>query len=142
MTPSTRSPLELTDVTDAPASAADACVPLLENVPLTADDAAQTTRVLKAVAEPLRLRMLSYLLQSGVNEACVCDLAELASLSQPTVSHHLKVLREAGIVTSERRGTWVWYAIAPAYDAAVRTLLDTFAPSLPASSRSTTEEIS
>ena len=58
----------------------------------------------------------------------MCDLAELAEVSQPTVSHHLKVLRDTGVLTSERRGTWVWYRIAPALRPAVTTLLDSFAP--------------
>ena len=83
---------------------------------------------LKAVADPLRLRMLSYVASSTTGEACVCDLAALTEVAQPTVSHHLKLLREAGILTSERRGTWVWYRVAPGYRRAVSTLLETFAP--------------
>jgi len=83
---------------------------------------------LKAVADPLRLRMLSYVASSATGEACVCDLAALTDVAQPTVSHHLKLLREAGILTSERRGTWVWYRVAPGYRRAVSTLLETFAP--------------
>lgn len=98
---------------------------------MSAATAPDVARVLRAVAEPLRLRMLSYLARAGQREACVCDLAELADVSQPTVSHHLKVLREAGILTAERRGTWVWYAITPAYAPAVAALLDTFVPALP-----------
>lgn len=86
------------------------------------------TAALKALADPLRLRMLSYVATSATGEACVCDLAGLTEVSQPTVSHHLKLLREAGILTSERRGTWVWYRVAPEYRRAVSTLLDTFAP--------------
>lgn len=86
------------------------------------------TNALKALADPLRLRMLSYVASSATGEACVCDLAALTDVSQPTVSHHLKLLREAGILTSERRGTWVWYRVAPGYRRAVSTLLETFAP--------------
>ncbi|GAB2604181.1 metalloregulator ArsR/SmtB family transcription factor [Pseudactinotalea suaedae] len=86
------------------------------------------TTALKALADPLRLRMLSYVASSATGEACVCDLATLTEVSQPTVSHHLKLLREAGILTSERRGTWVWYRVAPGYRRAVSTLLETFAP--------------
>lgn len=84
---------------------------------------------LKALAEPLRLRMLSAIASSPAGEACVCDLASLAQVSQPTVSHHLKVLKDVGILGSERRGTWVWYRIEPAYRGAVTALLDRFAPS-------------
>ena len=83
---------------------------------------------LKALSDPLRLRMLSAIATDGRGESCVCDLAELAAVSQPTVSHHLKVLKDAGVVTSERRGTWVWYRVAPALQPAVTTLLDSFAP--------------
>ncbi len=83
---------------------------------------------LKALAEPLRLRMLSFIATSPAGEACVCDLAALTDVSQPTVSHHLKVLRDVGVLTSERRGTWVWYRITPGYKGAVSTLLESFAP--------------
>jgi len=83
---------------------------------------------LKALSDPLRLRMLSAIATDARGESCVCDLAELADVSQPTVSHHLKVLRDTGVLSSERRGTWVWYRIAPALRPAVTTLLDSFAP--------------
>lgn len=83
---------------------------------------------LKALADPLRLRMLSAIATAPDGEACVCDLAELAEVSQPTVSHHLKVLRDVGVLTSERRGTWVWYRVSPGYRGAVTMLLDRFAP--------------
>nr|WP_306233877.1 metalloregulator ArsR/SmtB family transcription factor [Agrococcus sp. REN33] len=68
----------------------------------------------KAMADPLRLRMVSLIATSPTGEACVCDLAELTDVSQPTVSHHLKVLREAGVLASERRGTWVHYRLESA----------------------------
>jgi len=83
---------------------------------------------LRALADPLRLRALSLIATSPTGEARVCDVAELADVSQPTVSHHLKVLRDAGLVTSERRGTWVYYRVAPGYTGAVRSLLEAFAP--------------
>ncbi|CAM3825862.1 metalloregulator ArsR/SmtB family transcription factor [Isoptericola cucumis] len=83
---------------------------------------------LKALAEPLRLRMLSFVATAPSGEACVCDLAELTDVSQPTVSHHLKVLRDVGVLASERRGTWVWYRITPGYKSAVSTMLEAFAP--------------
>lgn len=125
MTITTGTPLTLTDVTTS-ASAADSCAPASTTAALSPVAAAQLAVALKAVADPLRLRMLSYLVQTEAGEACVCDLAELADVSQPTVSHHLKVLRDAGILTAERRGTWVWYAIAPDYAAAILALLDAF----------------
>ncbi|PRZ04127.1 ArsR family transcriptional regulator [Isoptericola sp. CG 20/1183] len=93
-----------------------------------ADAAEVVATTLKALADPLRLRMLSAIATTADGEACVCDLAELADVSQPTVSHHLKVLRDVGVLTSQRRGTWVWYRIAPDYRGAVTTLLDRFAP--------------
>ncbi|WP_315094498.1 metalloregulator ArsR/SmtB family transcription factor [uncultured Cellulomonas sp.] len=84
-------------------------------------------RSLKALADPLRLRALSLIAASPTGEACVEDVSELTSVSQPTVSHHLKVLRDAGLVTAQRRGTWVWYRIAPEHRGAVRTVLEAFA---------------
>ena len=83
---------------------------------------------LKSLADPLRLRMLSAIATDPRGECCVCDLAELADVSQPTISHHLKVLKETGMLLSERRGTWVYYRIAPARRGAVTALLDAFAP--------------
>ncbi len=83
---------------------------------------------LKSLADPLRLRMLSAIATDPRGECCVCDLADLADVSQPTISHHLKVLKETGMLVSERRGTWVYYRIAPARRGAVTALLDAFAP--------------
>jgi ArsR family transcriptional regulator len=68
--------------------------------------------ILKAVADPYRLRMLATLARAG-EEVCVCDFTAALPLNQPTVSHHLRILREAGLVTCERRGTWVYYQLAP-----------------------------
>ncbi|MDR7383423.1 metalloregulator ArsR/SmtB family transcription factor [Promicromonospora iranensis] len=93
-----------------------------------ADAAADLAATLKAIADPLRLRMLSAIATSATGETTAGELATLTAVSQPTVSHHLKVLREVGLLTSDRRGTWVWYRIAPAYRGAVTTLLDRFAP--------------
>jgi ArsR family transcriptional regulator len=72
--------------------------------------------------------MLSFIASAPAGEACVCDLATLTDVSQPTVSHHLKVLRDVGVLTSQRRGTWVWYRIATGFKGAVSTLLESFAP--------------
>lgn len=80
--------------------------------------------VVKALGDPLRLRMLSLLAASPAGEACACDLAALTDVSQPTVSHHLRVLREAGVLTSERRGTWVYYRLEPALRSVATMLVD------------------
>jgi ArsR family transcriptional regulator len=64
-----------------------------------------------ALADPVRLHLLSLITAAGTNGACVCDLVAPSGRSQPTVSHHLKILREAGLVASERRGTWAWYRV-------------------------------
>ena len=77
------------------------------------DVATTVANTLKALADPLRLRMLSAIATDPRGESCVCDLAELADVSQPTVSHHLKVLVEAGILAREKRGYWTWYSIIP-----------------------------
>ncbi|CAM3769303.1 metalloregulator ArsR/SmtB family transcription factor [Occultella aeris] len=104
------------------------CTPKLESHAIATESATTVATTLKALAEPLRLRMLSFIATAPAGEACVCDLAALTDVSQPTVSHHLKVLRDVGVLTSERRGTWVWYRIEPGYRGAVATLLDSFAP--------------
>ncbi len=67
----------------------------------------------KALADPVRLRLLSMIGARNTGEACVCDLNDAFELSQSTISHHLKVLRKAGLITSERRGTWVYYRLVP-----------------------------
>ncbi|WKN49641.1 metalloregulator ArsR/SmtB family transcription factor [Nocardioides sp. Arc9.136] len=88
--------------------AATRCVPLARE-PLGAADATALTPLLKAVADPARLRLLSLVLSHEGGEACVCDLLPHFDLGQPTVSHHLKVLHEAGLLERERRGSWVYY---------------------------------
>lgn len=69
-------------------------------------------RLLAALADPVRLSIVRQL--AACDGICACDFTDVAAVSQPTVSHHLKVLREAGVVTSERRGSWIWYRLAPA----------------------------
>lgn len=69
--------------------------------------------VFKALSDPIRLRLLSSIAAHTGQEACVCDLSEGIKLTQPTISHHLKVLREAGLLTSERRASWVYYRVVP-----------------------------
>ncbi|ADG73305.1 transcriptional regulator, ArsR family [Cellulomonas flavigena DSM 20109] len=104
------------------------CTPAPEAHAMGAQAAAQVATVLKALADPLRLRMLSFIATSSTGEACVCDIASVADVSQPTVSHHLKVLKDVGVLTSDRRGTWVWYRISSDVRGAVTALLDSFAP--------------
>jgi arsenate reductase len=111
-------------------TAVEGCAPAVESHALGADVAASVATALKALADPLRLRMLSFIATAPAAEACVCDLAALTDVSQPTVSHHLKVLRDVGVLASERRGTWVWYRITPGYRAATTTLLESFAPAV------------
>ena len=69
--------------------------------------------MLKALADPVRLRLMSMVLSSSGGEACVCDLTPAFDLSQPTISHHLKVLHEAGLLSREKRGVWVYYQARP-----------------------------
>ena len=88
------------------------CGPLTGEV-LSQDDAESVARSLKAVADPARLRILSMVAAHVDSEACVCDLQAPLGLSQPTVSHHLKVLVEAGFLTRSKRGTWAYYALVP-----------------------------
>lgn len=89
------------------------------------DDAAATelAKGFHALADPVRLRLLSMITANGSVGACVCDLVEPSGRSQPTVSHHLKILREAGLVTSEKRGTWAWYFVEHERMAALKSAL-------------------
>ena len=79
--------------------------------------------IAKALADPVRLQLVD-VLRKHAGKVCVCELVPLFDLSQPTVSHHLKKLREAGLLTSERRGTWVYYQVAPSVVAAMSAMLD------------------
>ncbi|GAA3220685.1 metalloregulator ArsR/SmtB family transcription factor [Actinocorallia longicatena] len=87
------------------------CAPLAQE-PIGAEDAAVLAKAFKAVGDPIRLRLLS-LIASRDGETCVCDLTGPFEVSGPTISHHLKVLREAGLIDCERRGTWVYYWSRP-----------------------------
>ncbi len=108
-----RSALELIPVT-RPQTPAEACSIPLVREPLGEAVAAGLAQVFKALGDPVRLRLVSLIGAHQGGEVCVCDLTTAFDLSQPTISHHLKVLREAGIITSERRGTWVYYRLVPA----------------------------
>jgi ArsR family transcriptional regulator, arsenate/arsenite/antimonite-responsive transcriptional repressor len=98
---------------ELPLAAMDACCAPLTHDPLTADQAVELSRLFKAMADPVRLRLLSLIASHGGGEACVCDLTGAFDLTAPTISHHLKVLRESGLITGERRGTWVYYRVHP-----------------------------
>nr|WP_176921613.1 metalloregulator ArsR/SmtB family transcription factor [Pseudonocardia oroxyli] len=81
---------------------------------LSADEATELAAVFKALGDPVRLRLLSLIAAHDGGEACVCDLTGAFELTGPTISHHLKVLRTAGLITGERRGTWIYYRVRPA----------------------------
>ncbi|WP_330458724.1 metalloregulator ArsR/SmtB family transcription factor [Streptomyces sp. NBC_00820] len=92
----------------------DACCPGLVTAPLGEDQAAELAKLFKALGDPVRLRLLSMIASRAGGEVCVCDLTPAFDLSQPTISHHLKLLRQAGLIDCERRGTWVYYWALPA----------------------------
>lgn len=99
----------------------EACCPAVGGAPLAAPDAERVAAAFKVLADPARLRILTLIAASG--EACVCDLTDAVGLSQPTVSHHLKVLTEAGLLARERRGTWMFYRLVPERVEALRQAL-------------------
>ncbi|MFE1289592.1 ArsR/SmtB family transcription factor [Streptomyces sp. NPDC058751] len=104
-----------------PEAVAPCCPPLTER-PLTADEAERSAVMFKALGDPVRLRLFSLVASHEGGEACVCDISDVG-VSQPTVSHHLKKLKEAGLLSSERRGTWVYYRVEPSVLAAMGQLL-------------------
>lgn len=104
------------------ATIAASCRPLLQG-PLDGGDARRLAAALKAIADPSRLRLLSLIQAQPGHEACVCHLTEPLGLGQPTVSHHLKVLLEAGLVEREQRGSWAYFRVCTEPLAALRELL-------------------
>ena len=102
-----KSILELTPVETV------ACCSPLAKEPLSPEQAARIAPLLKALADPVRLRLLSLVASHADGEACVCDLNDAFDLSQPTISHHLKVLHEVGLLDRSKRGVWVYYAAKP-----------------------------
>ncbi|PXY34991.1 transcriptional regulator [Prauserella sp. PE36] len=96
-----------------PLTALDACCSPLAREPLSEEQAVELSRLFKAMSDPVRLRLLSLIASHAGGEACVCDLTGAFDLTAPTISHHLKVLRESGLITGERRGTWVYYRVHP-----------------------------
>jgi ArsR family transcriptional regulator len=101
-------PKSLLDLT--PVETVACCSPLV-STPLTTEQAERVAPLLKALADPVRLRLLSLVASHEGGEACVCDLNDAFDLSQPTISHHLKVLHEAGLLDRDKRGTWVYYSV-------------------------------
>jgi len=89
------------------------CCPGLATAPLDDERAAELARVFKALGDPVRLRLLSMIASREGGEVCVCEMTPAFDLSQPTISHHLKLLRQAGLIDCERRGTWVYYWALP-----------------------------
>ncbi|MCX2966166.1 MULTISPECIES: ArsR/SmtB family transcription factor [Mycobacteriales] len=114
-------------------SETEPCCPPLAREPLTSDWAGDLARMFKALGDPVRLRMLSMIASHQGGESCVCDISPAFDLSQPTISHHLKVLREAGLLDCERRGTWVYYRVIPAALEQLSAVLATESGVLPGS---------
>jgi ArsR family transcriptional regulator, arsenate/arsenite/antimonite-responsive transcriptional repressor len=105
-----------------PADSAACCSPLAAQ-PLTMEQAEQVAPLLKALADPVRLRLMSLVASHEGGEACVCDLNDAFEKSQPTISHHLKVLHEAGLVDRDKRGVWVYYRARAQALAAIGALI-------------------
>ena len=105
-------------------SSSSCCTGVLE-APLDSAEAAELALALKALADPARLRLLSFIAAQSDGEACVCHLTEPVGLSQPTVSHHLKILHGAGLLAREKRGAWVFYRVVPER---MESLRDALAP--------------
>jgi ArsR family transcriptional regulator len=105
----------MTDVLEraAVATSGECCVPGALGAALSRPEADELAGLLKAVADPARLQILGLIRAADGQEACVCDLTDVVGLSQPTVSHHLKVLTGAGLLTRERRGSWAWFTLVP-----------------------------
>ena len=101
------------------------CCASVLTAPLDTTDAAELAGGFTALADPVRLRVLSILAAAPEGEVCVCDFVEPLAKSQPTVSHHLKVLSDAGLVQGDRRGKWVWYSLNRDRLAELRAAIDT-----------------
>ena len=102
--------ISVTVITLIPVDVAS-CAPEGLAAPIERPQAEQLATLLKAIADPTRLQLISYINASNNAEACVCNLTEPLALTQPTVSHHLKVLTDAGLIEREKRGIWVWYKV-------------------------------
>src|SRR5690606_29158189 len=113
----------------ADGSGAACCAPLACK-PLSESEAADLAPLFKAIADPVRLRLLSLIACHEDGEVCVCELTTAFDLTPPTISHHLKVLKQAGLIDSERRGTWVYYWIKPEVLARMSALISPASPAL------------
>jgi ArsR family transcriptional regulator len=102
---------------------ADECCPTIGEAPLTEVAATELARGFAALSDPARLRVLSLLASAAAGEVCACDLVGPVGRSQPTVSHHLKVLSEAGLIVGDKRGRWIWYRAIPERLAELRAAL-------------------
>jgi ArsR family transcriptional regulator len=91
----------------------DSCCPPVLGAPLSEEDAVELAAALKVLADPARLRLLSLIAAREGGEACACELIEPVGRSQPTVSHHLNLMADAGLLRREKRGSWVWFAVVP-----------------------------
>jgi ArsR family transcriptional regulator, arsenate/arsenite/antimonite-responsive transcriptional repressor len=103
--------------------AVEECCPSVLAAPLDAAQAAELAKGFAALADPARLRVISMLAAAAGGEVCVCDFVVPLGKSQPTISHHLKVLGDAGLVVGDRRGKWVWYHLVPERLASLRSAL-------------------
>jgi ArsR family transcriptional regulator, arsenate/arsenite/antimonite-responsive transcriptional repressor len=105
-------------------SQAACCTPMVDQA-LTEPAAVDLAKGFKALGDPVRLRLLSLIAARSGDEVCVCDLTDAFDVKGPTISHHLRVLREAGLIDCERRGTWVYYWLIPSALTPLAQLLDT-----------------
>ena len=102
---------------------AGSCCGDLSTAPLAHEQAVELAAVFKALGDPIRLRLLSLIASAAQGGVCVCELTPAFELSQPTISHHLRLLREAGLIDCQRRGTWVYYWLVPETTDKIATLL-------------------
>ncbi|HEX5189678.1 MAG TPA: metalloregulator ArsR/SmtB family transcription factor [Streptosporangiaceae bacterium] len=109
---------------ELPVLGQDCCTTLIRE-PISPGQAAELARILKALADPTRLQLVSMVAAHEGGEACVCDLTDPLGLTQPTISHHLKILVDAGIFTRDKRGKWAYYALVPSALDAVSAILST-----------------
>ncbi|MDT0213149.1 metalloregulator ArsR/SmtB family transcription factor [Rothia sp. ARF10] len=122
MTTTTTAPSASEATASASTASTAACCGITTPGGLSREQAETNAVLLKAVADPVRLRLLSIIRDSEDGEACVCDLTPAVGLAQPTVSHHLKVLTEAGLIEREKRGTWAWFRVVPSRLEDVRSI--------------------
>ncbi|WP_193107091.1 helix-turn-helix transcriptional regulator [Brachybacterium sp. FME24] len=114
---------ERTDADCTPGPSAEDCCSL-GGGPISGDEAENLSVRLKALSDPTRLQLLSHIAAGGCGDVCACDLAEPLGISQPTVSHHMKKLVDAGLLTREQKGRWAHYSVVPSAFAELRTFLD------------------